>query len=376
LFRSGGSGGAGAVLAISIFTVPSLIAQSGVIMDNAWSGALLGTFTPIAPLRALLEGDPFTASVAFWDVRIPAILLAPVGQLSAALGALAIMARKLKNPLATPVTKPAAYATLAVSGFLTAGLAYTEWVAGVGADSLVAQLLLLHVFIGMILIWATTPSREGLISWIWRFRDRCGPVRDALLGDRSATTAAAAVFCLIVVGSVFLWFVVPTRLAKTAGASPPNVEFVVRTSLFTALLVFCLGVTFQWFVALADKAGKITFVLLLLLAAVVPLIIGAVLEEHGYDSLVPSYLSLSPIAHYMGWIAADRPRTMVEFQNLPRLFVTAGMLILIIMSMGLLRRWMRSQTRIVDDKLLAMGVKFQNPMPARTSATSPSRAEA
>jgi hypothetical protein len=113
------------------------------------------------------------------------------------------------------------------------------------------------------------------------------------------------------------------------------------------LLLLSLGTLYQWFVFIAGRYGKTAFVLFLLLADLVPHILGSYYQ-------LPLLLALSPSANAVRWL---QPGVPIGLNPLP-LLVLYG--VALVVAWSSLRRRIDRLEEIVDHKLRQMGVVHGN----------------
>ena len=115
-----------------------------------------------------------------WSLPLPSLLVAPLAQLAVTAWFVQAMSRRLKNPNQTVFGRPDVYLVLTVVDLLVAGVCYSRWRTGWLADELVAQFCLAHVVVCLFLLLGATPSREMLMTWLWRYRGQHSWSRDSL----------------------------------------------------------------------------------------------------------------------------------------------------------------------------------------------------
>jgi hypothetical protein len=338
---SGNRAGGGEIglLVLPLMFLPVLIGNAARLAQNPLGALAVGGLTPVLSLQGLAVGDPWQHQAVFWGVPIPYLVVTPWVQLAVAGLAFHMMSRKMKNPLDPPLTKRQAYIVLLVADVIVAGALYdtSGFVGGLVAQT--ALFCVANLVLGALLIERITPQRDGLLSWIWRFRGRTGPIRDSWLGDRSENSAAVVTIALV--GAVLLLLLVWAPALASAAATPSETEDAATALVLTVLLTLSLGIAYQWFLLVGGRHGKMAFVLAAGLLVVLPAILGGLLGDE--------IMSFSPIIHYGDWVT----RSPKHLSPVP-LIGTYGLLLLV--SWFGLRRRMRQHLLVVQQKREAMGV--------------------
>jgi hypothetical protein len=355
---SGNTSGTAVGLGIMfLMFMPAVIANAGNLAGNPVGGLLVGCFTPILSIYGVATGQPWEPQLTLWGAGLPFLLIAPVAQLALAAVCFETTARTMLNPLNPPMSKPQAYAVLAVVDVVAAGLLLDQGLWPNPLADTVAAFCLAHLVVSLFLATRVTPWREALLSWVWRFRGRRSWLRDSLVGDRSENTAALAVFCLIgAVGLVLLVWLPATLLGQPGAAPLVAVRQAAPVLVATPLLILSLGLLYQWCVLVAGRYGWMAFALLVGLAVLLPVLAGEYYDQilprmtgqqyHGEAELARS---LSPASHYARWLdTAAAPLPVYP------LLVSYGLLLLI--AWAAVRGRIHRHIEVVDRKLAAMGV--------------------
>jgi hypothetical protein len=316
-------------------------------MTVPWTGALLGLLTPI-PLFAGLIGrlDPWHYGLSFFGVEVPFLLVTPVAQLLVAALCFETMARRLVQPGNPPWSKLLAYETLALVDVLMAAALFDTGPFSLGLAARTAAFCIVHLALSLWLMTGVTPWRDSLLSWVWRFRGRRPRLWDWWLGERSENTLFMLTCAAIGLVAYLLGVLLPAGLASGWPSVRPAGPVIAIALAQTLVLILSLGLLYQWLVFIAGRYGKTAFVLLLLLADVLP---------HGFGMYYdwPWLLALSPTANMTRWFDPALPPPV---HPLP-LVVLYGVILLCAWSS--LHRRVRRLEGAVDRKLQQMGVAVQ-----------------
>ncbi len=300
---------------------------------------IVGLLTPIMSLRGLAEEGLWGPGLEIFEVQIPFLILGPLVQLAVAGLFFESMARRLINPLNPPLSKRRAYLVLAMLDALVAGALFSSGAAPSQALTCTAQFCLFHLLASFVLMFSVTPRRQGLMSWVWRFRNRVPWVRDSALGDRSENSLVLVIFVLIGLVNLSLLVWLPSTLAGGHVLVNQVAAAVTRPALM-AILLMSLGVFYQLLVLVAPSGGKMVFYLIVGLMAGVP----AALGSHYHLEWLQAF---SPISHFIDWMSYSQ-------HSLPPAPVIVLYSIVMLYSWRQLRQWVNSYIRIVDCKLAAM----------------------
>jgi hypothetical protein len=307
-----------------------------------WAALLLGLLTPVPVLAGLIGPghSPWEYGLSFCGVEVPFLLVTPLAQLIVAALCFESMSRRLVHPGNPPWSKLLAYETLALADVLTAAALFDP---GLKPGARVATFCIIHLVLSLWLMTGVTPWREGLLSWVWRFRGRRARLWDWWLGDRSENTLFLLTCAAIGLAVGALGVVVPAGPAegwKPVVAAGPAITCALAE---TTVLLLSLGTVYQWLVFIGGRYGKTAFILLLLLVDVLPHSLGQY-----YDW--PWLLSLSPTANMVRWF---EPTLSPPVEPLLLVLAYGAVLLLAWWS---LRGRVRRLERAVDRKLEQMGV--------------------
>lgn len=348
------SGGAGFLIA-PFFVLPYLLINGLQWMANPWIAAPINTLTPLGSLMEMLEGNAFAAQVSFWGFSLPSLVVAPLAQLAIMQWVVASMANRLKRPVEPPVSRGSAYLALLVFDVLVAGVCYNQFVTGIPAGEVLIQFCLVHGLGCLIMVFAISPSQAALSSWLWRYREKQQWLRSSLWKDRAENAMALVVFCAIGIGVLAVsWGVV----AWSGGAADINAGTLIAVAAVTSLLILALGTAYQAMVATMGKSGAMWFILLLILANVVPPILAALagFDSYGWRHYAFSHflMSLSP-AFYYG-------NHLTEFDTLAlhHVGLAIAYTVVLLVSWSVLRRWIRFQKLTIDRTLTRMKADSQS----------------
>jgi hypothetical protein len=354
--QAGTGAGAGlGVMALILLGAVNALASAGPggRFATGWPAPAVGLLTPIPFLVGLgRDQDAWRFGLSVFGREIPYLLVAPVAELLVAYLCFHAMKRRLVNPANPPFSKPLAYGTLAAVDYLLAAMLFSAAVAapsgpfrfpGTGFGPRAAAFCVSHLLLALWLVTGVTPWRETLLSWVWRFRGRRPRLLDWWLGDRSENGLVLLTFALIGLAVYGLLVVLPDGVANGWGDVRDDLPIVILAPALTTVLLLSLGTTYQWMVFIAGRYGKTAFMLFLLLADLVPHILGSYYE-------VPLVLALSPSAHAARWFG---PALGDPLSPLPLLAVYGALLLWT--WIGLRRRLDRLE-QAVDRKLKEMGV--------------------
>jgi hypothetical protein len=331
--------------------VPMLIAGGSTVLGVPLAAALLGLPTPVPAFGGIVAGDPWRFGLSFFDLQIPFILITPLAQLGIAFLCFQSMVRQLVNPLNPPFSKQLAYVTLTIVDVIVAGVLFDSGPWSIALGPRCAAFCLIHLLASGWMMAATTPWRETLHSWVWRYRGRRPLLADCWLGDRTENGLALLTFCAIGVASYVVLVVVPAPWQAGVGQWPQARLVAVPALGAMVVLTLAFGTILQWLVFLAGRGGSPLLVTVLALPIAAP-------HVAGYYYQLPWLEAFSPSAHFGRWLFdPDRPLNV-----LPLLLTYAGVLVLVRLS---LRRRMHHLEKAVDRKLEQMGVGAVTAVPAR-----------
>ena len=345
------------------------LAQGGglTFFASPWSGALAGLFTPIPALFALGQGDPWAARLFLYGLEIPFLLVTPVSQLLIAFLCLHVMARRLENLALPTLDKPSAYAFLMTIDLVVAGVLHSCR-ADMPLGPRLALFCVLHLLASMVVLASVTPTRETLLSWIWRFRGRRNRLLDEWLGDRTLNSLAVLTCTVLLTAGLLLlaglerdpksWQQEVTLNAGGAVMREAG-EILPAALLVAATLLATLGILYQWLLLLAGKYGASLFFVAVLIMVAAPAALGSN-EARLREQAMPEnlWLSLSPAVHLIAWLGA--PLAIPSPLPLCAVYLPLALVLLV----DCYRRCARL-TALVDARLAAMGVNDLSPPAAQ-----------
>jgi hypothetical protein len=347
------SGGGGAGVVIMFAVVPQVLIHGRNSLDTPGIGDVVKLLTPIGSLVHLWKDSAWNASVSFWGVSLPSLLLAPVVQLSVAAWIVAAMSRRLKNSLDPLASKRCTYYTLAVIDLFIAGICYAQWLRGYDATKLIYGYGLAHIVVCLIMTFAAVPRRPAILAWIWR-RDSPTPrVSELLFADRAEMSLAAVVYGVIGLAVLALGLVGPMALTATVDRATIPPRDLAEIGLATFVIVVALTLLQQLLVASTSRGGSLMFVLFVLLANLLPPICAAALRASTTpvsEELSESIAALSPVALFV----SNMQR--VGSANASAAPLTVVYAALAVICFALLRRVLRREGATVRGKLQAMAV--------------------
>lgn len=347
-----GSGSLIGFLIVPMFFIPSLMAGGMGPLRDSWLGTAINLLTPLGSLIGLYEGDPWMARVNLWGIAIPSLYFAPIVQMGVASCVLAAMSRRLKNTIDPPITKPRAYAMLLVFDLFLAGASYSQWLAGEPADGLMYIFTMAHLSCAMLLLLTLSPSRAGLISWVWNIRARRPWLMEQYAGDRSPVSLVLPIFCAIGAVTLLVGFVLPTQWIGSSLSPPATINDFLEVVAVSSIQLLAVGFSYQFLIALGGKAGIWVFLVIALLVNLLPPLIALVLHERFGASreFQEMVTGLSPIAFCIGGVTSNADLKA-------GMFILSGIyLVLLFLAVVGLQRWMKIQESIVARKLHEMGI--------------------
>ena len=338
--RQGGSVGS-VFFGLFVCCLPALMSGSMSILSTPWAAALLGILSPIPTYVGIYHGNPWEFQMHVFDLRIPFILVTSISQI-AIVGLIVYgMMRRLVNPLRIVLGRPVAYSLLILIDFLVAGAFYETPPFGVSLYVRGAAFWIAHIFVSHVLVTMTSPGRETLWSWSWRFRGQRGRFSDLAVGDRSVNSLMVTLFALLGAFDFCVMLVLPGRLQVSADAWQQFLPAAAQMTLLGCIIIFMLGSLYQWIALAFNRAGRgffLSFVLLLILPA----------------DLVARYLSLpwlsamTPVSHFEAWFK-DNPSN--DMMPVALLYLGLGL----VTTYWIFRR-QSAMNRVVGVKLTKMGL--------------------
>ena len=266
--------------------------------NNQLLAAVPGLWTPLLAVVGVTRGTPWEYYFDFFGIQIPYLFVTPVVQLTLVMLILRAMQRQLVFPLLPTLSKGETYAILAGFDVRVAAMIYHEAVALGSLQAQLATFAAIHLVASVLMIWTTTPNRECLVSWVWRFQGRRPAVADALFGERSSNSTATVGYAV-----VGLAFAVALVMAPNVGRMPgdwstagPQSAAILATM---ALLILSFGSTHQWSVLAAPTGGWMLPIIIFLVLLLPTFIAGAYYESD-------PVLSTTPLAHFVNWISPAR----------------------------------------------------------------------
>ncbi len=335
---------AGAVGLLNKIDLPVGKADSGMAV-------LLGLLTPSPIFSSLFSGDPWQRGIPFFGMVVPYLFIMPMAQMALALLFFQTMVRRLLNPLNPALSKRLAYVVLIGVDLVVAAWLYDPMMMwgpqpGLTLQVRVTAFCLIHLVVSIGLLLASTPWRETLRSWIWRYRGRLPWLWDLWISDRSENTLASLTFAALGVVGLLLFVVLPL-------GQGPNWPVVVPPAVATVVLILAFGTMHQCFVFLAGRSGTVTSLLAGALLVVLPDIVGRYYQ-------LDYVLALSPSAQFVHWLTSPAEVQLTPVGILHGLLLVTPLLILYGLLLGVcwfaLRRWMRLSEQVVDHQLRHMGV--------------------
>ncbi|HVJ79605.1 MAG TPA: hypothetical protein VNC50_00935, partial [Planctomycetia bacterium] len=246
---SGGAGGSMGWIIFMIFGAPYLFigAAAGAGSGTATS-ALISMVVPFELVRGIYYGRLWEAHADFLHWSAPQLLVTPVTQLLIAALLFFIMARKMRNPIDTPLPKAGGYALAAALGVVFSGVLLGNpfvqttfrW-----EEPLLNFCLFFAVF-QVMAIYYVTPSREAVQSWIWGLKGNQRGLRDWLLGERAPNLLATLI--IVGLGTALAVGMIGGYAWWRSGALPfSGQEWLAEPIAAAALLVATIGVWLQVF---------------------------------------------------------------------------------------------------------------------------------
>jgi hypothetical protein len=335
------SGAGGAWGVVSVMVLVQVAVGANWLMSKPWSAALLGLATPVPAFFGVVHDDPWQPSLLLFGLHAPFLLVTPLSELLLTYLAFQATVRRLVHPLNPPVSKKLAYVILIVADVLTGAVLFEPPVLGFPIGQRTAAFGLAHLLVGLWLTSTVSPYKEGLQSWIWRYRGRVPRMHDLWLGARSENELALVTFALIGLVSLLLFVLIPFGLERGFDQLQPDLSMIVSTMGVATLLLLTFGIMYQWCVALAGRAGRGVFATLVLFL-VVPLHI------IGYFYKIDTFLALSPSAHFGSWFSGTPPPSLAPLV----IAYTVGLFLMWLS----LRQYIARMQMVIQQKLRNMGV--------------------
>jgi hypothetical protein len=253
------------------------------------------------------------------------------------------MVRQLVNPLNAPFGKGLAYVTLAAVDVLTAAVLYDSGPGSTQLHVRIGAFCLTHLFASHFLIINTTPWRETLHSWVWRFRGRRPWLWDWWLGNRSDNGLALLTFCAIGLVNLVLFVLAPAVRADGQQALQDAAPVLASATALLVMLTLTFGTLHQWLVFVAGRGGLGTMTTLIALVIAMPHVVGYYYELDWLLLFSPSY-------HVNHWFVDPRP-----VKELGPLVAEYGAMFLA--AWLALHQGLRQLESVVHRKLQEMGVR-------------------
>jgi hypothetical protein len=330
------------IVVLSLFLVPLFVGVPQIVLNVKWLGTVLAFFTPVPAFYSLVRHDMTMYSVWLFGAAVPAILLAPLGQVLLAFVCFRVMVRQLVNPLYPSFNKAMAYSVLAAVDVVTGGVLSDPRPGSSLLETRTASFWLVHALVSLYLIGLITPWKESLFSWSWRVRGRRPWLADWWLGNRSDNVLALGTFCVIGLVMWGLCVVLPAVYLYGPEAVPAALPVLASAPILIVVLTAAAGLVQQWVVFVAGRAGQglVTMALALLIGA--PHVAGYYFEEDWLLNLSPSYQM---------WRWFNDPLPLTDLAPVALLYAS-----LALAAGCLLWRRQAQLARAVDAKLRQMGV--------------------
>jgi hypothetical protein len=335
-----GTDASGGGCLLLVFLLPAFgggIAALPMLLSQPQTAAL-GLLLPIGPLAGLAQyDDPWHHSLRCFDAPVPFMLVTPLVQLAAGILLFVCMVRRLTNTANPPLSKRSAYITLLAIDVIASAVLFDPFLLELGPRS--TGYWLVHFLSAYYLAVQVTPDRELLMSWIWRYRDRCPYVRDLGWRDRSENIVVLLLFCGIGVAVYLLLVAAPAVLVAGWDEAEPATDSVIFSAILACLLTLSLGTLLQAGRFLFGKGGG-SIVL-------VPIILDVLAFSFGQQFHIPWLLDSSVMAHWSSWHGQQPALSPV-----PVLLVHG---LLFLWCWRMLRRGVRIATARVERTLREMG---------------------
>src|SRR5262249_43205225 len=147
------------------------------------------------------------------------------------------MERHLRCPMNPPFSKLMVYAALVAADVVTAGIVFNlgAWDLAPGPRS--AAFCLVHLVVTVLLLLESTPDKDALHSWVWRFRGRSSAVREALSGDRSPVGLMLLTSGMIGVLNLVLLVLLPAGSQQGFDAVRDAAGLIISAAATVVLLI-------------------------------------------------------------------------------------------------------------------------------------------
>jgi hypothetical protein len=346
---SGGTGGNLGWIVFMIFGAPYLFigAAVGAGRSSAIS-TLISMVVPVELVRSIYDGRLWSSTAGLFHWNPPQMLVTPVTQMLLAGLLFFIMARKMRNPLDTPLPKAGGYALAAALGVVlaavTLGNPFTQ-TTGNYEHALLNYCLFLGV-LQLLAIYYVTPSRDAVQSWVWGLKGNDRGLADWIFGERAPSLAATAIvtglgtaLSIGLVGGYSWWH---------KGAYPfTGMDWLAEPIAASALLVATCGV---WLQVFSLSLTRLTAVILLgvigAVLTIAPLLVGDAYE-------MPNLASISAATMWRGWFGAGEPLRGWAVIGDVRIFFSFYCLLLVV-GVVLTLQYLVGTRRIIEAKLRAM----------------------
>lgn len=333
-----------AIVFLALFGLPWMFAigaQMGVIMGNPWGSAIVGLLTPFGSIYGVSVNDVWGQSLVFFDLRLPLIVLTPIVQLLLAGILFHAMCRRVVSPVRPFLSKTSALVIVIAVEVILAGLFYDP-VSGSSFAMKSLAFCAAHLVVSAIAVFAATPGRECLKSWLWRFREQQGTFREFMLGERSQNLGIAAA-CALVGPIIYIPGVALPEIFRGPGLSNSEEQlFLVGIAVAMALMSLTHSACHQMFYILFGRAGTFLFQGLLGVWFFVPVAVGEI-----YSSDL--WRGLSPMGHV---IAEVDQRTETQRMNPVPMFLLY--LAMLIFSIWWVKGWLSLHARQIDHTIAKM----------------------
>jgi hypothetical protein len=348
------SGAAGWAFAVMFFVLPQMVARGSVMLDSPGIGEVVQLLTPIGSLLHLWQDSVWNARVEFWNLSLPSLVVAPVAQLAVAGWIVGAMSRRLKNPNDPAVAKRRSYMALAVVDLAIAGICYAKWKRGYDATHILYGYGLAHLAACLLMMFAAVPRRTALLSWLWRRRPSDSWLGQRLWVDRAEMSLAAVVYAAIGLAALVVGLVAPMAMTAGPGDSELQPMRLAEVGAATFMVTAALGITHQLFAATAVRGGHLLFILLVVVANVLPPVTAAILESAEVQpnaASVEALAATSPVALYV-----------MNMSRVASPYISAGWVMAIYgaaaaISFVLLQQMLHREAAAVERKLVSMGVR-------------------
>lgn len=351
--RTGNDSGCGLVI-LAFIILPNLVAGGIANVSNPLVSALVGLFTPILAIVDVANNDPWAHRLPVFAANVPYLLVTPLSQILIAFVCIQAMARRMASNSCLGLSRPTAFGLLAATDLVTAGILFED-VSDAYVDQAIATFALAHLIASILLILLITPTRDALISWLWRFRGKRPLVIDQLFGDRSPNSVAVAFLLVIGILGLAAFLLIPALATDRIRRLPDPATVMIPATVLVAVITVCFGAIQQMVACLTARGATMAGVGTVAVLVVVNLgaLFAGILAE---SKLI---VSLCVPLHFVDWMTPNVHRR-TDFDPTTDLSLWPSVVAYAFLAAACFawrRRWLASTAEEVNSKLERMGVR-------------------